>query len=209
MSIENKKLNKTSFEALINVGVFDGLGFTRKDLFDNVGNLLTPNKHSEIVWSNSEYSLPEIINKEVEATGLILSKVFSDDLLKQISELEIPDELPIGILVSKEEKTTKSGKKFLETFIYLPSGESIKASDFNLVSEKYSIGEVYAFGIRTNNGYRNLYKVFDLQSKLNDYRKKESVLDVTIFDNLDSINFSVDKIVVHDFNGDVVAVLRR
>lgn len=209
MSIENKKLNKTSFEALINVGVFDGLGFTRKDLFDNVGNLLTPNKHSEIVWSNSEYSLPEIINKEVEATGLILSKVFSDDLLKQISELEIPDELPIGILVSKEEKTTKSGKKFLETFIYLPSGESIKASDFNLVSEKYSIGEVYAFGTRTNNGYRNLYKVFDLQSKLNDYRKKESVLDVTIFDNLDSINFSVDKIVVHDFNGDVVAVLRR
>ena len=49
----------------------------------------------------------------------------------------------------------------------------------------------------------------ELQSKLNDYRKKESVLDVTIFDNLDSINFSVDKIVVHDFNGDVVAVLRR
>lgn len=209
MNIENKKLNKTSLEALISVGVFDETGFTRKCLFENVANLIVHNKHSEIVFSKEEYSLSEIISKEVEATGLILSKVFSDELLEQISELEVSDDKPIGILINKELKVTKSGKSFFEVHIYLPSGEIIKASDFNLVSEKFSIGGIYSFIIKTNGNYRNLFKIFDLEKKLNEYKRKEVVENVTMFDNFDKINFRADKIVVSDFNGNIIAVLSK
>lgn len=209
MGIENKKLNKTSLESLINVGVFDETGLTRKTLFEHLGDLLIPSKHSQIVFGKEEYSLPEIINKEVELTGLILSRVFSDDLLREIEGLEITDETPIGVLISNESKVTKSGKKFLEACIYLPSGEIIKASDFNLVSEKCVVGQIYAFSIKINGNYRNLVKVFDLQSKLGDYQRKRTSQNVTLFDDFDNINFTADQIIVSDFDGRVVAVLNR
>ena len=209
MDIENKKLNKTSLESLISAGVFDTTGLTRKDLLKNLENLLNPSKHAQIVWSNEEYSLSEIISKEVELTGLILSPVFSDELLNKIKELEITDETPIGVLISNESKVTKNGKKFLETCIYLPSGEIIKASDFNLVSEKCAVGEIYAYSIRMNGNYRNLYQVFDLQSKLGDYKRKRTTQDVTLFDDFNDVDFTANQIVVRDLNGSVVAVLNR
>jgi len=209
MGIENKKLNKTSLESLINVGVFDETGLTRKTLFEHLGDLLIPSKHSQIVFNEKEYSLPEMINKEVELTGLILSRVFSDDLLKEIEGLEITDETPIGVLISNESKVTKSGKRFLEACVYLPSGEIIKASDFNLVSEKCVVGQIYAFSIKINGNYRNLVKVFDLQSKLGDYQRKRTSQNITLFDDFDNINFTADQIVVSDFDGRVIAVLNR
>ena len=91
----------------------------------------------------------------------------------------------------------------------MPSGEIIKASDFNLVSEKCVVGQIYAFSIKINGNYRNLVKVFDLQSKLGDYQRKRASQNVTLFDDFDNINFTADQIVVSDFDGGVIAVLNR
>lgn len=201
-----EKLNKTVFEALVETGVFDKLGHTRKDLLENTTSLLNIATHGSVVMSGEEFTKDVLLDKEIQRTGFVLSQVFANETLKELSRIKIPEGTIIAALLGTEERKTRTGKTFFEVSMLLPNGEIKKLSDFNGAANGVSSGEICAFETKTNDkGYTNLFKVslFDA----NKFEVKKVATKVIIGQS--NINFNADRIEVYDNDGSLVAILTK
>jgi DNA-directed DNA polymerase III PolC len=205
------KIDKRVFEALSEVGAFQSFNVTRKDLLENVTNLLNIENHSKVNFTNEEYSISDLIKFEEERTGLIISELFSKDQVEYLNSLDIPSENPIGILIDKKEKRKKDSSIYTNIKIMLSNGDIISASDFNNKSKNFQLGEMYSFMLKMNGPYINLLQIKKATKKLiSSYPKKELTKKITVLDNIDNIDINkYSNIEVYDLDGSIIAVYSK
>ena len=200
------KISKLVFEALVECGVFDHLGHTRRDLIENAAALLDVSRHGEVNWSGQEFDKQTLLQKEIDRTGIVLTELFSDELIKLIDSFKIPDNHIIAALLGKESKTTRNGKTFLELSLLLHSGEIKKISDFYDRTDNFNVGDICVFELRTNEkGYTNLFRV----SNFNPAQYERKTLGVRVVIGQKDVDLSADVIEVYDLDGSLVAILKR
>lgn len=193
-------LTKKHIEALANAGVFDEFLITRREVNENseeiynickknyenssnVGRslfLVNPNEIFSYNQKNmAEYTESELIAKEIDSIGLLLSI----DLTKKVNELlkviNLPDNIGVGVVLAYEVVLTRKREKMMKISI-----------DENGSVQKYVI-------------FSSLYnkiseKVF--KNKVCIFEKDENIIrDIEYFENIDklkdvSLNILIDKL---------------
>ena len=193
-------LTKKHIEALANAGVFDEFLITRREVNENseeiynickknyenssnVGRslfLVNPNEIFSYNQKNmAEYTESELIAKEIDSIGLLLSM----DLTKKVNELlkviNLPDNIGVGVVLAYEVVLTRKREKMVKISI-----------DENGSVQKYVI-----FSSLYN---KILEKVF--KNKVCIFEKDENIIrDIEYFENIDkfkdvSLNILIDEL---------------
>lgn len=193
-------LTKKHIEALANAGVFDEFLITRRELNENgeeiyniskknyenssnVGRslfLVNPNEIFSYSQKNmAEYTESELIAKEIDGIGLLLSIDLSKKVNELLKVINLPDNIGVGIVLAYEVVLTRKREKMVKISI-----------DENGSVQKYVI-------------FSSLYnkiseKVF--KNKVCIFEKDENIIrDIEYFENIDkfkdvSLNILIDKL---------------
>jgi len=205
------KIDKRVFEALSEVGAFDSFNVTRKDLLNNVANLLNMSKHSLVKFTGEEFSIAEKIAFEEARTGLILSDIFESSLKEKLLSKDIPEDNPIGIIVEKVEKRKKDRSIYYSLKLMLVNGDFISFSDFNNKTAKINVGDLCSCMIKMNGPYTNLLKINKATDKIiSSYPDKKLVKKLTILEDIQQENLDkYTSVEVYDLNGDLIAIYSK
>jgi len=162
---EHDKLDKRVLEALAEVGAMESFGITRKDLIDNINLFLKPKEHNKIILTNKEITIKEKIEFEENRTGLVISNIFTNEEIKEIELYDIPNDIPIGKIISKEINYKKNGEQYLKVKFINQLGVITEGSDFNNVCEDKDIGELNSFHLSFSGEYININKAIKFSTK--------------------------------------------
>jgi DNA polymerase-3 subunit alpha len=204
---EHEKLSKRVFEPLAKVGAFECYGVTRKSVLENIEMLLDPKKIMKVEFTAEEFTPAEKMVFEEEATGLIISDIFTKEQRDLLDSIEIPEDMPIGIIINKETRRKKNGQEFLQVKVMIPNGDIIEGSDFNLVCKNLEIGTLASFLLRINGKYTNFVKAQTVSEKvINEYPAKKIVHKMTILEDTSSVDLDkVEMLEVYDLDGSLIA----
>jgi len=145
-----EKINKRVFEALAKAGAFSSFGYTRKDLVENLKEILSLD-FKNLKITKDEYSLSEIIKIEKELMEYIITPIWNED----IYQYDLTGEWKPFFVISKINKKTKNGKDYQILNLINTEGLETSVFDFdNLYKNK--INDYYLLKIKEDNNFRHL-----------------------------------------------------
>ena len=203
-SYDSEKLNQRVFKALASVGALDCFGYTRKFLFENSKDILDPRKTIETLQnaSSEEYSKGELVVIEKETAGMILTNPFTRDY----SNIEIPENTHIVVLIGRIDKKTKKGKPYSVLELLTTTGQILNLPDFNNKASRFSIGAEFTVKTVEKGAYTNLVSINKVDLKDFTIKKPEpTVLSINIFDPIPDNLSSFDYVNIYDTDGSLVA----
>jgi len=174
-----EKINKRVFESLAKAGAFNSFNITRKDLIDNMKEILSLN-FDKVNFTGREYPLSEIIEIEKELIEYIITSIW----FEEIYQYDLNGEWKPFFILNKVEKKSKNGKKYYIINVVNTDGFKETVFDFNNVFADNKTGEYYLLKVVKDNNFIHLKEVETID-KINQFlspKKKE----IKILDNISS-----------------------